>query len=136
MMEEQLIARLLASVAVTNIFGNRIHFQRRPETANSLPALTITVAADSREYNHDAPDDLQEVRLQFDSRAKTYLAAKQGMRAVLSEMEVAKDQGDVHFDEGRKVGGSDAPTETLGGGTEVYRVTMDIMVFFRHIEEA
>lgn len=128
-MEEALIARLLATTDITDIYGGHIHWQLRPADANSLPALTITVVADPRNYNHDAADDLQPFRLQFDSRARTYLQAKQGLRAVLIEMEKAKDA----FDEGLKVGGGDAPIETLGGGTEVFHITMDIMVSVRQI---
>lgn len=132
-MEEALIARLLAAPAITAIFGNRIHWQRRPATERDLPALTLNIAADPRAYHHDAPDDLQEARVQFDVRAESYLGMKIGARVVLSEMEAEKDQADVHFDEGLKVSGSDAPNETLGGGTEVFRYTMDIMVSFRQI---
>jgi hypothetical protein len=131
-MEEALMARLLATGAITAIYGQRIHFQTRP-AGDDVPALTVSVVSDPRMYNHDAPDDLQEVRLQFDSRAATYLQAKQGIRAVLSEMEKIQEGAGWHFEEGRKVGGGDAPKETLGGGTEVFRITMDILVQVRQI---
>jgi hypothetical protein len=130
-MEEALVTRLLATVAITDIFHQHIHWQTRPPNSNSLPALTLSIAADIREYNHDGPDDMQEVRVQFDSRALTYLEAKQGLRAVLSEMETEETVGGYLFHEGRKVSGSDAPKETLGGGTEVFIITMDVMVQFR-----
>jgi hypothetical protein len=125
---------MLNSAVVSAVFGNRIHYQTRPD-AEGLPGLTITVDADPRMYNHDAPDDLQEVRIQFDSRARTYLDAKRGARAVLSEMEAQHEGAGWHFEEGRKVGGGDAPKETLGGGTEVYRIITDILVQVRQIEE-
>lgn len=132
-MEEALVQRLLATASITAIFGLNIHWQRRPETVNLLPALSLNVVGDPRQYTHDGADDWQEVRIQVDSRARTYLSAKLGLRAVLSELETEHDEGDVHFDEGRKISGTDAPIETLGGGTEVFKITMDIMVGFRRI---
>lgn len=132
MFEESLIARLLASPIVEPIYHDAVNWQTRPD-GSSLPALTLSIAGDPVEYNHDAPDEWQQVRVQCDSRAETYLEAKQGLRAVLSELETEKTTDDVHFDEGRKVSGSDAPKETLAGGTEVYRITMDVMVPFRRI---
>jgi hypothetical protein len=93
----------------------------------------MTVAADPVDYNHDGADGWQQVRVQFDSRAASYLSAKQGLRAVKDFLEAAGEQGGIHFDEGRKVSGSDAPKETLAGGTEVFRVTMDMMIPFREL---
>lgn len=130
-MEEALTARLLASVAITGIFGTRLHWQTRPNT--DAPSLTMTVAADPVDYNHDGADGWQQVRVQFDSRASSYLSAKQGLRAVTAVLEETGDVEGVHFDEGRKVSGSDAPKETLAGGSEVFRVTMDMMIPFRAV---
>lgn len=130
-MEEALIKRLLATAAIGAIFGDRIFWQRRPSAVGSLPALTLNVVGEPREYTHDGPDDWQQIRIQCDTRGLKYLDAKRGMRVVLSELELEHERLGVHFDEGHKVTGADAPTETLGGGTEVFRITMDIMVPFR-----
>lgn len=132
MFEEQLTKRLLEAVPVAAIFGVAVNWQDRPD-GSLLPALTLSIAADPREYNHDNPDEWQQVRVQVDSRAESYLEAKNGLRAVLSELESEKTLDSVHFDEGRKVSGSDAPKETLEGGTKVFRITMDVMVPFRSI---
>lgn len=132
MMEEALMARLLAVAAITDIYGDRIHFRSRPE-GEAVPALTMAVVSDPRIYNHDGPDGLQEVRIQFESRALTYMEAKTGLRAILSEMELEHEGDGVHFEEGRKVAGGDAPKENLSGGTEVFRIDMDILVQFRLI---
>lgn len=130
-MEEALIARLLATAAISAHYGNRIWPQTRPADVNSLPAATITVASDAREYSHDGPDDVQEARIQIDSRGRTYSEAKRGLRLILSELETEETVNGVQFDMGRKVSGNDAPKEVLGGGTEIFRVTMDVAIFFR-----
>lgn len=130
-MEEKLVQRLLATVSLDAFYNDRIYWQSIPTQPASLPALTLSIAADPVEYNHDARDDLQEVRIQFDSRALSYGDAKKGLRAVLFEMEQQRVVDGVTFHEGRKVSGSDAPKETWAGGTQVFRITMDVLVQFR-----
>jgi hypothetical protein len=128
--EEKLVKRLLAVPAITGLVETKIHWNAAPDTITP-PHLNLEVAGDARNYNHDAPDNLQEVRVRFNSRATNYLDAKKIIRAVLTELETAKTVDSVIFEEGRKVSGSDAPTETWAGGTKVFRVIMDVIIQYR-----
>lgn len=126
-MEERLVQRLLGSVAISGQVGDRINWVSRP-AGKGLPALTLSIAADPRSYNHDGADDLQYTRVQFDCWGASYSQSKALARAVLSEMETAHQEIDVDFGESFLVFYKDMPMETLEGGAKVFRTTMDIRV--------
>ena len=129
-MEESLVARLLASETISGLIIDRIHWVSAPE-GEPLPYLVLRIAAGNRQYNHDGPVDLQYPRIQFDSYGETYAEVKALSRAVLSEMEMPHEAEDVEFEDAILVLDQDMPKESLEGGTEVFRVTMDFMVPFR-----
>ena len=130
--QEALTARLLAKPVITDIIGSSLAWIRQPEDVDQT-SLTLQIASDAPDYNHDARDDMEEVRLQFDCRGKTYLQAQQLRRAVSSVMEQAETKNGIQFDDGIKVSGFDAPTEVAAGGTTTFRYTMDYMVTFRAV---
>ena len=130
-MEEALVARLLRTGSLMALVGTRVFWQTRPAEASSLPAITLTVASDGMDYDMESRSGWQQPRIQFDVRGRSYLEMKKVQRALLSEMETADSDGAVHFDEAHMASGGDAPKETLAGGTEVFRYTMDLMVPFR-----
>lgn len=127
MFEEALTKRLKEAPALAPLLDGRVFWMKRPD-AGQLPALTLSVAGEDRSYNHDAPDDLQEVRLQLDVRAMTALEAKQVSRAVLFELEKPETVDGVSFAEAIQASAVDAPRENLGAGTEVFRVIRDVHI--------
>lgn len=131
MMEEALVARLLAKPAITLMVDGRINWLDRPTPV--LPSITMTVVHSNREYNHDGPDDLQMPRVQFDFWGVSYAQSKMLYRAVLSEMEVAQQFGTVLFEPATEISSHDMPKETLDGGTQVFRYTLEMYVPFRMI---
>ena len=80
-MEEDIIARLLATSAVTDICGSRIYPGARPQ-ASTLPAVVLQHISGGPTYTDDGETGLAEVRIQLDFWADTYSAAKLLARAV------------------------------------------------------
>ena len=125
-MEEALIGWLLAALPEVN---GRINFMDRPGAG--LPAITITVADAATEYNHEGRVDLQYPRIQFDVWGKTYTEAKKLARKVALELEAGKDTVKAVFFDAIEINNSDMPTETLTGGTRVYRNLLEYYVPFK-----
>ena len=125
-MEEALIARLL-SYGPTALVGQRINWLVRPE-AEGLPAITAQVTDASTEYNHGGRSDLQYPHVQFDCWGKTYSDAKRVSRLLCFELEQRRDTPSVEFFEGIEIRNTDMPTETLPGGTKVFRVLLEYLL--------
>ena len=128
-MEEALTARILGSAPISGQIDGRFSWSERP-AGEGVPALVAQVVADGIDYDHDGKVNLQYPRIQFDCYGATYLQAKALSRAVLSEMEKSQVVGAVTFDEGFLVSGMDMPKDKSDGGTEAFRVKLDIIVPF------
>lgn len=85
-MEEDLMARLLATPAITGLTGDRINWETRPQGVATLPALVLQKIADDTQVTLDGANGLIESTVQFDCWAPTkadVLALKRAVRAEL-----------------------------------------------------
>lgn len=80
-MEEALIARLLGSAAVIALISNRVFPGAVPQGA-PMPAIVLNVLTGAPLYADDGECGLAETRVQIDSWADSYAAAKKLGRAV------------------------------------------------------
>ena len=80
-MEEALIAKLLATTAITTLVSNRIFVGARPQ-ASTLPAIVVNRVSGAPLYSDDGEDGLEESRFQIDCWGSTYSSAKGLARAV------------------------------------------------------
>lgn len=128
-MEEALVAWLLATAPLALLVGTRINWQDRPTAA--LPAITAGVADQATEYNHGGRDDLQYPRIQFDVWGASYSSAKKAARELAKTLELGADRPTAIFFDAIEINNSDMPTETLTGGTRVYRIMLEYYVPFK-----
>lgn len=128
-MEEALVAWLLSVAPLAVLVGTRIHFQDRPTAA--LPAITASVADQATQYHHAGRDDLQYPRIQFDVWGSSYSSAKRTSRLLAAALELGADRPTAIFFDAIEINNSDMPTETLTGGTRVYRVMLEYYVPFK-----
>jgi uncharacterized protein DUF3168 len=81
MMEEALIAKLLADAGVAALVGTRVHPGARPQ-ASTLPAIVCNAISANPSYSDDGEDGIAEARVQLDCWGATYSSAKTTARAV------------------------------------------------------
>lgn len=128
--EEALTTRLLANVAIAALVNDDIYWVERKE-GTGHPSIVLTIVADIPEYNHDSRDNLQEMRVQVDSRALSPIQTRQLDRLITTELEAPADVGTVRFHEGRKVSGFDAKVDITKGDTSIYRYASDFIIQFQ-----
>lgn len=76
MIEEGLVAYLLADANLSALVGNRIHPIELPQTINT-PAITYQRISNPRTMTHDQDSTgLSEPRFQFNAYAETYSVAR------------------------------------------------------------
>lgn len=80
-MLEALIAKLLATSAVTAITGTRIRPTQRTQ-AEATPSVVVTTVAGGDIYHHRGRSDIDEAVVQIDCWATTFLSAKTLARAI------------------------------------------------------
>jgi hypothetical protein len=80
-MEEDVIGLLLATAPITALVADRVCPARRPQ-GSPMPVIVVTRISGAPEYADDGEIGLEAVRLQIDSWATTYTAAKQLGRLV------------------------------------------------------
>lgn len=80
-MEEQFLALLTGSAAVTAMAGNRINFGSNVQKA-PYPRIVMFTISDNENHTMRGPDGLSVGRVQIDIYALTYEQAKQLSRAV------------------------------------------------------
>lgn len=124
---EALYSRLQAVPAVTNLVGTRAYPVRLPQGV-TYPALRYDTIDEQRESALDSDMGLVRSRVQIDSFAATYLAAKQLATAVRGGLQrVAWTQAGVEC--------LDALLEAVQDGYEadvdVYRVRHDFLFWYR-----
>lgn len=86
-MEEAFTDLLLADVGLVALCGNRIHWGIQPDGVQRFPYLNLTVVSDPVAYYLDGEAGVQEVRVQLDAWAESYLGAvavQRAARALLS----------------------------------------------------
>jgi|SRR5690606_3362344 len=117
-MEEQL-RTLLSSVA-----GGRVYWGRAPQGA-AYPNVVLTVISGIRDYHMQGPSGYVESRVQADVYAESYGGAK----SVARDIEAAvSGHSDTNFQAIFIDGERDLPADDPGAVTNLYRVTLDLMV--------
>lgn len=127
-MEEALRSRLRANAGIAALVGVRVDWIERPQ-GSGLPALTLQIVSPGRDYTYDGASGTASPRVQADCWGSTYLEAKQLSRALIAAMEPRATQGGVKFGPSFIDAARDMPPEELDGGTKVYRVSLDIIVW-------
>lgn len=80
-MEEALIAKLLATTAVTTIAGTRIRPTLRTQ-GEAVPGVVVTTVAGGDIYHHGGKSVIDDALVQIDCWATAMLTAKQLARAI------------------------------------------------------
>ncbi len=125
-MEEAIIARLLATAAVTAIAGQRITPGRRDQ-GSALPSLVLHKIDAPRGYHLSGDSGLVAARLQIDCWGASYASAKLLARAVINALSgvrwaqpglridgiLVEDEADDTFDESNQA---------------LFRTRLDLMV--------
>lgn len=128
-MEEALVARLLAAVAISEIVATRVNWGFRVQ-AEALPAITLFNVSPGRTYTFKGPSALSGPRVQVDCWASDFATAKALTRAVIVTLEPPATVAGINF-QGAFLANERGPsTEDLGGGRVVHRVSLDFFVWF------
>lgn len=123
-MEEDLVARMLANTALTDLVSTRINWLNRPQE-EGLPAVTLQVISGGRDYHMKGATGLRSPRIQVDCWGSSYLEAKAVSRALVGAIEPPDVQGATRFIASFLENETDFPPEDLAGGVTAYRVSMD-----------
>jgi len=86
-MEEAIVAKLLATSALTVLVGQRIHWDQRPQ-GSSLPAITIFVVDGAPLYTDEGSAGLRRMLIQIDCWAKNDGGVSGSTKAKLVAREV------------------------------------------------
>lgn len=128
-MEEALVARLLASPAISMIAGPRVNWGFRVQ-GEGLPAITLFDVSAGRSYTYGGAAALEGPRVQVDCWATDFSGAKALARAVIATLEPPADVAGITF-QGAFLANERGPTtEDLGGGLKVHRVSLDFFIWF------
>lgn len=128
-MEEALVARLLAAVAISEIVATRVNWGFRVQ-AESLPAITLFNVSPARTYTFKGPSGLAGPRVQVDCWAADFATAKALSRAVIDTIEPPATVAGINFHAAFLANERGPSTEDLGGGNAVHRVSLDFFVWF------
>jgi hypothetical protein len=124
-MEAALIAKLLASTAVTNLVSVRINWSRRPQGA-ALPAIVLHRIDGTPDVHHAGASGLVVSRVQVDCWGASYGSAKAVARAVETAITAQTfTQGAVRFDVILIDSERDDSTDET---TPLFRTSLDLMV--------
>lgn len=125
-MEEALIARLLATAAVTALAGSRIRPTQRVQ-AEATPSVVVTTVAGGDIYHHGGKANIDAALVQIDCWATTMLAAKSLARAISAALSgQAFTQGAVHF---QRVLIESARDSVEGENPRLFRSMLDVRVW-------
>jgi hypothetical protein len=127
-MEEDLVARLLANTSLAALVGNRIVWIERPQ-GQALPSVTLQVISAGRDYHMKGASGLAGTRVQIDCWGASYASAKAVSRALIAAIEPSAQHGNTRFSAAFLESGTDFPPEDIAGGTRVYRVKMDWIIW-------
>lgn len=96
-MEEDLIAKLSETTALTTLVQNKINWLTIPQ-GETVPAIVLSKLSSVGQINHDGPDNLYETGIQFDCWAKTFAESSAIRDALKATLLGAKfTQGDTEF---------------------------------------
>jgi hypothetical protein len=124
-MEAALIAKLLASTAVTNLVSVRINWSRRPQGA-ALPCIVLQRVSGLPDVHHAGASGLVVSRVQVDCWGASYGSAKAVARAVETAITAQTfTQGATRFDVILIDSERDDSTDET---TPLFRTSLDLMV--------
>ena len=127
-MEEALTSYLLTDASLAVLVGNRITWAARPQ-ASTLPSIVLQVIDGVPVYADEGETGLTETRVQIDAWGKDYASAKSVARAVKARLSGARvTTGGVEF-QAVFVDSEQDLFERGQGGEELYRTTIDFMVW-------
>lgn len=134
-MEEALVERLRASVAivaVAGVYNGRPAIdvgERRSDKPESFPACFIDINFPGRMYDQDGPQGLHIPRIRFECFGRTWLQAKQLARAITEVVETPATVSGIRFQRGAQlVFERNMTPEDLGGGIKVFRNLRDMTI--------
>jgi hypothetical protein len=84
-LEEAMIAKLLATAAVTDLVSTRVYPGSVPQ-ASAMPAIVVNRISGTPIYTDDGESGLQTARLELDCWGDTYSSAKTVARAVIAAL--------------------------------------------------
>jgi hypothetical protein len=84
-LEEAMIAKLLATTAVTDLVSTRVYPGSVPQ-ASTMPAIVVNRISGTPIYTDDGESGLQTARLELDCWGETYSSAKTVARAVIAAL--------------------------------------------------
>jgi hypothetical protein len=125
--EGALRARLLAAAPVTEIVGQRIYWEERPQNA-PLPAITLQYVVDARDQHMGGFQAVQRKLIQIDVWATTYAQKKALKEAVITTLATSQISNGIFFR-----GVVDVDAVTLNERTEtqfIYRDAIRLTLFF------
>jgi len=129
-MEDSFLALVRADVSVADILGARIHWVRRPQDQDALPACVLQRITGLPGYHTKGPDGLVKSRVQIDVWGETYTSCKAAARSIISaisgysgEVSGTKFQG-IFID-----GNRDMPDEDNDANNRLFRVSIDALIW-------
>ncbi len=121
---EEALTSLLSGVA-----GGRRYWVRAPQSLSTRPYVIMFKVSGNRDYHLKGASRYVKSRVQVDAYGETYASAKATSRAVVSA--VSSFTGTVggvqiqriYVDDGR-----DLPDDDTGEITELFRISLDLMI--------
>ncbi len=124
-MEAALIAKLLATTAITTLVSTRINYGRRPQ-GSALPAIVLHVIDRIPDVTHGGRSGLLASRLQVDCWGATFGSAKEVARAVETAITAQSfTQGAIRFDAILIDAERDDTTDET---TPLFRTSLDLII--------
>lgn len=130
-MEDDLLARLKAAAPIAAIVGQAINWFDRPR--GTFPAITLTKVSPGRNWTFDAPDGLDQPRVQFDFWALKKAQVAALARATLAEMEQPRTVGTTAFEPADLDLERWPEAEDADGVGPVFRIQMDLTFFHSEV---
>jgi hypothetical protein len=124
-MEAALIAKLLATTAITTLVATRINYGRRPQ-GSALPAIVLHVIDRLPDVTHGGRSGVLVSRIQVDCWGSTFGSAKAVARAVEDAITAQTfTQGSVRFD---AILVDSERDDTTDETTPLFRTSLDLMI--------
>lgn len=123
-MQGALRARLLAAAPVTALVSTRVYWVTRPQTS-ALPAIVLQTMGDARPQHMKGFDDLRPARVQVETWALSYAAARAVKEAAVAALAPENTSNGIIFSRGMIQDWSDQleRTETA----EIHRHIFDLL---------
>lgn len=124
-MEAALIAKLLATTAITNLVLTRINYGRRPQ-GSALPAIVLHVIDRLPDVTHGGRSGVLVSRVQVDCWGASFGSAKEVARAVETAITAQTfTQGAVRFD---AILIDSERDDTSDETTPIFRTSLDLII--------